>query len=111
MTAAPKKIGDVLPGVLGQVKERHGALMEITRRWGGLVGKALAAHTRPMSLVKGRLMVQADRPGDSFALSYQRVILLKRLQDALPGKIEEMIVRPGGTGPAGRARKPPRPGR
>ena len=91
----PQRIGPVVQDVLRLVGERHSALAAIQRDWGKLVGKGLAAHTQPVSLRRGRLTVHADRPGNSFALSYQHPQLLERLRDAAPGKVEELVIRPG----------------
>ena len=94
METAPR-IGSVIPAVLRQAKQEHGPLFVVQRGWSRLVGKALAAHTRPVSLRRGRLVIHADRPGDSFALNYQRPQLLKRLHEATQGRIEEIMIRPG----------------
>ena len=90
------RIDAVLPDVLRQAQQHSSALTAIQTRWGRLVGKALAAHTRPMSLRKGRLTIHADRPGDGFILSYQRQQLLERLRGiAKETVIEELVIRPG----------------
>lgn len=87
-------IGALIPGVLKQMGERHGPLLEIQRDWGRAVGRRLAAHTRPVSLRRGILTVHADRPGDGFALSYRIPEALERFQTALPGKVERIVIRP-----------------
>ena len=91
-----RAIAAVMPHVLKRVAQRHGALFAIQRRWTSLVGKALAAHTQPVSVRRGRLTVIAERPGDGFALAYQRTQLLERLQAMSHGTVEELIVRPSG---------------
>ena len=98
--ARPKAqpIGAIIPAVLGQAQRHHGALLAIQRGWGRFVGKTLAAHTKPVSLRRGRLIVHAARPGDSFMLSYRRVRLLERLQTAAKGRVEEIVIRPGDLG-------------
>lgn len=95
MPTKPQPIGPVIQDVLKRVGTQHEALAAIQRDWRRLVGQPIAAHTRPVSLRHGRLVVHAARPGDSFALSYQRVRLLERLQAATQGRVEEIIVRPG----------------
>jgi len=89
-------IAEILPGVLGHIEQRHGTLFAIQRQWTSLVGKALATHTQPVSVRRGRLTVIAERPGDGFALAYQRTQLLERLQTISHGTVEELVVRPGG---------------
>ena len=92
---APQNIGAVVPAVLRQLKQQHGPLFAVRSRWSKLVGKQLAAHTKPVSLRRGQLVVHVDRPGDGFALSYQRTQLLRRLQATTKERIEELVIRPG----------------
>jgi hypothetical protein len=93
-TPPVRPIRALLPDVLKRVEQRHRTLFTIQRSWGRLVGKRLAAHTRPLSLLRGGLVVAVDHPGDGFMLSYQRPRLLERLQAAVPGKVQEIIIRP-----------------
>ena len=90
-----KPVRSVIDDILQHAAKTHRPLFAIQRRWPRLVGKQLAAHTRPVSLRRGRLVVHADRPGDSFALNYARPKLLKQLQDASPGGVEEIVIRAG----------------
>jgi hypothetical protein len=83
--------------VLKRVERRRGTLLVIQRGWNKLVGKRLAAHTKPVSLQRGRLIVHVDRPGDNFALSYQRSELLERLRTVTRGRVEELVIWPGDT--------------
>ena len=89
------QIGSLIPEVLKQVEHRHGALFLVQEGWGKLVGKRLAAHTKPVSLRRGTLIVHVDRPGDSYVLSYQRAHLLEQLRIRTNGKVEEIVVRAG----------------
>jgi len=91
----PQPIGPVIQDVLKRVGTQHEALAAIQRNWRRLVGRPLAAHTRPVSLRRGQLVVHVARPGESFALNYQRIQLLERLRAATQGRVEEVIVRPG----------------
>jgi predicted nucleic acid-binding Zn ribbon protein len=84
----------VLPAVIVRLKQRHKALRAIQLRWRRLVGKPLAAHTRPVSLRRGRLVVAVDRPGDGFLLSYQRARVLGRLQAETRCEIRDIVIRP-----------------
>lgn len=94
MTAA-KPVSALIADVMQRAAREHRPLFAIQRRWPRLVGKQLAAHTRPVSLRRGRLVVHVDRPGDSFALNYTRPKLLKQLQAAEQGGVEEIIIRAG----------------
>ena len=90
-----KPVRGVIDDVLRQTAKRQRPLFAIQRRWTRLVGKRLAAHTRPVSLRRGRLIVHADQPGDSFALSYARPRLLEQLQGSAAGGVEEIVIRAG----------------
>jgi len=98
MSAARKEttsIAAVLPAVLHQARQRHGALQQAQQCWGQLVGKMLALHTAPMSLRKGRLIVHVDRSGDNYALSFQRQQLLAQLKERTQGAVEDLVIRIG----------------
>ena len=90
-----KPVRGVIDDVLRQTAKRQRPLFAIQRRWTRLVGKRLAAHTRPVSLRRGRLIVHADQPGDSFALNYARPRLLEQLQGSAGGGVEEIVIRAG----------------
>ncbi len=92
---ASRGIDAVLRGVLREAQQRHGTLFAVQRKWRKLVGKTLAAHTQPVSLRSKRLIIHVDRPGDSFALNYQRSQLLERVKRLTQGKVEELVVRAG----------------
>ena len=89
------RIGAVIPAVLKQTRQQHGPLFAVQRGWKRLVGKELAAHTKPVSLRRGRLVIHVDRPGDSFALSYQRPRLMQRLDAVTRGRVEDIVIRAG----------------
>ncbi len=93
--SAAKRIDAIVLTVLKQTARQQQPLFTIQRRWGQLVGKALAAHTRPVSLRRGRLVVHVEQPGDGYALSFRRTALLKRLQTTTKGRVEELVIRPG----------------
>lgn len=90
-----KRIDAIVSAVIKQAARRQQPLFTIQHRWGQLVGKALAAHTRPVSLRRGRLVVHVEQPGDGYALNYRRAALLKRLQATTKGRVEELVIRPG----------------
>ena len=90
-----KPVRSVIDDILQHAAKTHRPLFIIQRRWRRLVGKQLAAHTRPVSLRRGRLIVHAEHPGDSFALNYARPKLLEQLQDKEAGGVQEIIIRAG----------------
>ncbi len=89
------RIGAVIPTVLTTMQRRHSELWLIRERWARLVGRGLAAHTAPVSLRRGRLVVRVDRPGDGFALNYARPDVLRRINALTAGVVEELVLRPG----------------
>ena len=91
----PQRIDALVSSVLKSTAAQHGALFDIQKKWGRLVGAQLAAHTKPVSLRRGRLVVHVDRPGDGFILSYRRTQLLEQLQVVAKGRVEDIIIRPG----------------
>ena len=91
----PHAISDVLRQVIKQTEKKQSVLFSVQRKWKTLVGKPLAAHTRPASISQQRLIVLVERSGDGFILNYQRGRLLKRLARLTEGKVEELIIRVG----------------
>ena len=89
-----QRIDVLIPGIMKQAEKQHAVLFSIQREWPKLVGKPLAAHTKPVSLRYGRLVVQVDSPGDGFALNYQRTRLLDRVR-ASTDKVKDVVIRPG----------------
>ena len=90
-----ERLGALIPAALKRVEQQHHILRSVQREWKALVGKALAAHTSPVGLRRGRLVIHVDRPGENFTLSYERAGLLERLRKTTNGKIEELVIRPG----------------
>ena len=90
-----ERLGALIPSVLKRVEREHHALAVVQRLWREVAGRRLAAHTRPISLRRGRLVVSVEGPGDSFALSFERGRIVDRLREATGGKVDELIVRPG----------------
>ncbi len=93
--SSSQPIGSVIHGVLKNAQRQHGALFDIQREWLAIVGKGLAAHTKPASVRNGQLTVHVDRPGDNFTLSYQRTQVLERLRELTKGAVTELVIRAG----------------
>lgn len=96
MRKAPQGIGHLMPGVLKQLAREHGQMAHIQRAWKRLVGPQLAAHTRPLRLTRGRLVVAVEQPGDGFELSYRRPRLGEQLKAMTDGRVTEIVLRPHG---------------
>lgn len=85
----------LIPAVLRQVEQHQGTLAAIQREWPALVGRRLAARTRPVGLRRRQLVVTVESPGEAFLLNYRRPALLKHLRATTQGKVEEIVIRPG----------------
>ena len=89
-----KAIKDLIPTVLQHAMAQHEKIQQLQRRWASLVGRQLAAHTRPVSLRRGRLYVNTNEPGASFALNLEKTRLLEQLHKA-PYHVEDIVIRAG----------------
>ena len=90
-------LGAILPSVLEAQQKAHRPLAAIQDAWPKLVGERMAAHSKPVSLRQGRLIVHVDQPGDNFVLSFQRLQLLKRLKEMSETTVDEIVFRAGET--------------
>ena len=91
----PERLRSIISKVLQSSEREHRPIHAIQREWTRLVGKALAAHSKPMSLRRGRLIVHVDQPGDGFALNYQRARLLQQLRTKTSSTVEDIVIRAG----------------
>ena len=89
------RIAAILPHVVTQAQTQRDVLSAIQEHWRQLVGRPLAAHSTPVSLRRGRLTVHVDRPGENFALAYQRLGLLEQLRAHTQGRVEDLVIRAG----------------
>jgi predicted nucleic acid-binding Zn ribbon protein len=55
-----QKAGEILGDALRQLNRPEAALAWLTSAWPNIVGPALAAHTRPVGSINGRLELLAD---------------------------------------------------
>jgi predicted nucleic acid-binding Zn ribbon protein len=63
-------------------------------RWPAIVGDAVAAHARPLSLRQGRLVIGADDPAWAAQLRWLEADLLRRLEGVLgEGVVASVDVR------------------
>jgi predicted nucleic acid-binding Zn ribbon protein len=62
--------------------------------WEDLVGAQIAAHARPLSLVRGVLSISVDEPAWATQLSYLESELLARIAEGLgEGQVTRIQVR------------------
>ena len=79
-------------------------LSGVFQRWADAVGPTVAAHTTPVSLERGRLVVEVDEPGWATQLRYLEQDLLRRIAAvAGPGTVTAIDLRVA-RGPRGRRR-------
>jgi predicted nucleic acid-binding Zn ribbon protein len=74
------------------------ALTRLFEGWEELVGAAVAAHARPLSLARGVLAVAVDQPGWAAQLGWLETDLLRRFEERLGTGVVTSIavrVRPG----------------
>ena len=90
-------LGALIPAVLKSVEREHNVLAQVQRAWRDVAGRQLAAHSRPVSVRRGRMVVTVDDPGGNFMLRFERTRILERLRTLTDGKVTEMLVRPGGS--------------
>ncbi len=90
-----KPLKDLIADVLQQAAKTHEAIYQVQAHWEELVGKKLAAHTKPMTIKRDRLYVHADQPASSFSLSLERSKLLKRLPEIAGRPITDIVIRAG----------------
>ncbi|HEX9779682.1 MAG TPA: DUF721 domain-containing protein [bacterium] len=90
-----ERIGAVIRELIGQAQAAQAPLFAIQRQWRELVGPALAAHSKPVRLARGRLTVHVHQPGDAFAFNYRRRDILEALRREPAWQVSELVIRPG----------------
>ena len=90
-----ESLGDLLPNVLRQTSKKAEALQQVQAQWERLVGRELAAHSRPSSIRRNTLYIQSDEPGTSFGLSLLKVRMLEELPAIAGCPVQELVVRAG----------------
>ena len=91
----PDRIGRVLSDVLKDAAARHQPIHQLQAQWVRVVGRRLAAHTKPGSLRRQVLYVQTDDPGASFEWSLEKQALLSKIRVAAGCEVTDVVVRPG----------------
>ena len=74
------------------------SLTTVFNRWPDVVGPAVAAHTRPLSLTRGVLVVAVDDPAWATQLKYLGASVVERFAELVGGDAItrlEVRVRPG----------------
>ena len=91
----PRPVGDSLPGLAKRLGAPPPALLTaVFAQWEDLVGPAIAAHAKPLSVSRRVLLIGADHPGWATQLRFLSADLLGRLEAAAgPGQIERVDIR------------------
>ena len=72
----------------------RGTLAAVFDDWDQLIGAQVAAHARPLSLVRGVLTIGVDEPGWATQLTYLESNLLSRISAVLgEGRVTRIHVR------------------
>jgi predicted nucleic acid-binding Zn ribbon protein len=94
----PERVASALDRVVRHLgAPSAGALDELFRRWPEAAGPELAAHTRPLGVRDGVVVVAVDDPAWSTAVRFAEAGLLSRLATVLGGQAVtrvEVRVRP-----------------
>ena len=95
---APRRLADSLPGVTRRIGGPDGAaFVHLAIRWADIVGPAVAAHSHPLRLGGGTLVIAVDQAGWVTELTYLEASLRARLDDAVgPGVVQviKVTIRP-----------------
>jgi predicted nucleic acid-binding Zn ribbon protein len=91
----PRPVGDSLAGLAKRLGAPPPALLTaVFAQWEDLVGPAIAAHAKPLSVTRRVLLIGADHPGWATQLRFLSADLLRRLEaTAGPGQIERVDIR------------------
>jgi predicted nucleic acid-binding Zn ribbon protein len=81
----PARITDALDAIRREYRMPEPSELDaLTGHWAGLVGDALAKHSRPQSLRSGVLVVVADAEAWAGQLRYLDQVLVERIAAELP---------------------------
>ena len=91
----PRPVAASLDAVARNLGGQGGpALVDLLGRWPAVVGEQLAAHSRPVSLRGGALVIGVDEPAWAAQLGWLEADLRRRLSEALgAGVVTRITVR------------------
>jgi predicted nucleic acid-binding Zn ribbon protein len=91
----PRVVGESLAGLARRLGAPAPSLLTaVFNRWEEVVGPAVAAHARPVSLNRGVLVIGADQPAWASQLRYLGADLLARLSAlSKEGEIERVEIK------------------
>jgi predicted nucleic acid-binding Zn ribbon protein len=86
-----QKAGDLLGGAVRRMKRPEATIAWLASAWPTIVGKMLAAHTRPLRCENGRLEIAADRKDWKSQLEPMREEFCARINQAWGGKLVKEV--------------------
>lgn len=89
------KIDHIIAGLLADTAKTQSPLLPLQEKWAELVGKRLAAYSRPVRIFKGKLFIHVEHPADSYELSFRRRQLESRIKAETQGVVSELVFRTG----------------
>ena len=94
---AAEPIGNVVKNVVeGLGHSKKSDAHKILSLWSGLVGRAMAQHSRPAGLARGRLLVNVDESAWLYQINLQKAKLLSAIQKKVgKQKVRELQFRIG----------------
>ncbi|PLS76591.1 MAG: hypothetical protein CYG61_01390 [Actinobacteria bacterium] len=94
-TRPPRRLAESLDGITRSMGVPGAAALGVLfNRWAEIAGPALAAHSWPLSVRRGALVVAVDAPGWATSLRALSAQLLRRVDEvAGPGIAERVEVR------------------
>ena len=96
----PRKVGDSLDDLLRHLgSSRSETLATVFGNWSEVVGDRVAAHTEPVAVRQGALVIVADDPAWASELRWQSARICERARAVLEDdSIERITVRTGSRG-------------
>ena len=86
-----QKAGDLLGGAVRKMKRPEATIAWLASAWPTIVGKMLAAHTRPLRCENGRLEIAADRKDWKSQLEPMTQEFCTRINQAWGGKLVKEV--------------------
>ena len=94
----PHAMSGLVATIMAHATTTRRSIQEMQRQWTRAVGASLAARSRPVSLRRGTLSVEADDPGTAYALSLKKTAALAQLNRGGGAAVQEIVIRAGGRG-------------
>ncbi len=86
-----QKAGELLGGAVRRMKRPEATIAWLASAWPTIVGKMLAAHTRPLRCENGRLEIAADRKDWKSQLEPMTQEFCTRINQAWGGKLVKEV--------------------